>query len=362
MYELRILSGLHRGATLPLYDETHTIGASDEADVVLVDTCVQTLHATLSKTENGWLLSARDGQIFDAETNEHKTFIDLQPGEFVRIGDIWIVIQSEGEPWPDVPPVPEDLPLVSEQFMDAEESVQENSESLNIEISPADIEEHRAAVQEHVKPKRRFFGRRIVIGAMVTTVVLSAAATYAMTDRTALSGLSKLSNLSDPKSGVSRLMNEQSAKQTPELADESDADTKKNAEKPAGLTPDALRKVFRKRLADADLLRQFDMTLEDRYWQMQADLDEEETKRFDKILQKFMAQYQIDFPVHAKIVKSEGMLPFKVIQVISGTNPNIVTQDGQRMFVGEEYRGVRLLAIQENHLTFAGKRKIEMNW
>ncbi|MGI4936529.1 MAG: FHA domain-containing protein, partial [Janthinobacterium lividum] len=48
MYELRILNGLHRGATLPLDEQAQTIGQSEDADVVLVDQGIADRHAVLT--------------------------------------------------------------------------------------------------------------------------------------------------------------------------------------------------------------------------------------------------------------------------------------------------------------------------
>jgi type III secretion protein D len=128
------------------------------------------------------------------------------------------------------------------------------------------------------------------------------------------------------------------------------------------LTGEELRNAFRKRLADSDLLRRFDLSLLNEQWTMQAALDDEEAARFERILTGFIKQHNITFPVHAKVGNSESMLPFKIRQVISGSNASVVTQEGDRLYVGEEYRGVRLVAIQGNQLTFAGKRKIEVKW
>lgn len=362
MYELRILSGLHRGATLPLHDESHTIGASDEADVVLVDPSIKERHATLSKTEAGWLLSTDGGPLFDAETNREQPLLDLLPGEFARIGDVWIAIQLQDARWDAAPPVPLDESLMDEQFeaTEAEDSAQESMEAED--AAPAtDGHSPQAAVTEgRPAVKRKSRGTRIALGVMATTVVLSAAAAYAMTSKSASSDMANVLD-SKPASRQSVLEKEDKAERTtkPVAFDAKNSGSGKGA---AASTPEALRKAFRKRLADADLLQQFDLTLDDESWHMKGDLDEEDARRFDQLLRAFMSEHQISFPVHAKIVSSEGMLPFKISQVISGANPNIVTQEGQRLFVGEEFRGMRLVAIQDNHLTFVGKRKIEMNW
>jgi type III secretion protein D len=128
------------------------------------------------------------------------------------------------------------------------------------------------------------------------------------------------------------------------------------------LPPEELRTAFRKRLSDADLLKRFDLTLLDEHWSMQAALDDDEAARFERILTAFVKAHNITFPVNAKIGNAESMLPFKIRQVISGVNASIVTQDGERMYIGDELKGVRLVTIDSSILTFAGKRKIQVKW
>lgn len=95
---------------------------------------------------------------------------------------------------------------------------------------------------------------------------------------------------------------------------------------------------------------------------MQAALDEEDAERFQRMLKAFMKRYDIHFPVNVKIGSAEAMLPFRIQQVISGNNASIVTDDGRRMYVGDEYRGTKLAAIDGNQLSFTGKRSIDIKW
>ena len=131
---------------------------------------------------------------------------------------------------------------------------------------------------------------------------------------------------------------------------------------PARLSPDELRSAFRKRMKDADLLKQFDLDLTDEGWSMRAHLDDAESARFERILKAFVAEHKISFPISAKVGSAESMLPFKIRQVVSGTNAGIVTGTGERFYVGDEFQGVRLVSVVENRLTFMGKRKIEVVW
>jgi type III secretion protein D len=127
-------------------------------------------------------------------------------------------------------------------------------------------------------------------------------------------------------------------------------------------SPEALRQAFRQRLAEVDLLRRFDLALEDRAWTLRASLDEEEAARFRRILDAFMAAHHIDFPIDARIGGADTMLPFKVRQVVSGANASIVTDDGQRLYPGDDYKGVRLVAINGNRISFNGRQPIEVKW
>jgi type III secretion protein D len=371
MYELRVLSGLHRGATLPLDDNPHVIGASDDADVVLVDPGIEAKHATLSLTESGWLLSALDGSLRTADSNQSQTVIDLAPGDFARLGSIWLTVVEQDARWENPPPEPVDAQFdaVADEIPLAE--LESEAAMAAADASAADVAQSAGAAQasgyENVADEHRgngrglmhrLRGRRVVYVPLAVATVLSAAAAYAITSKpeTAVSS-KKLAE--QAQSGSRPKSSGRPADKT--IAAAFDAVNQDGTvERP--LTGEELRKAFRKRLADADLLKRFDLQLQNEHWTMQAALDDEEAARFERILTAFMKQHQIAFPVHAKVGSSETMLPFKIRQVISGSNASVVTQEGDRLYVGEEYRGVRLVAIQGNHLTFAGKRKIEVKW
>ena len=105
MYELRILNGLHRGATLPLDDTPLIIGASDAADVVLVDPGIEERHAILTRTESGWLLTAESGRLTSGDSGQAQKAIDLRAGGYACIDHVWISIEAEGTPWLPAPAV-----------------------------------------------------------------------------------------------------------------------------------------------------------------------------------------------------------------------------------------------------------------
>lgn len=335
MYELRILSGLHRGATLPLEDQPHSIGASDEADVVITDDGISSNHAKLSSSESGWILTADEGHVFSEHSNKPQNVVDLAPGVFARLGHVWLTVAEHDAAWVSPPALPGDDDL---------SSVEEEAQP---EFASAHADEKQEASPSVGSRGRHFAMLSLIVG----TIVFSAAAAFAITSK---------SDLADKKAVAAGLKQPLSAEIGDDTLHDTAQGTAQEAAKPK--TPAQLRVLFKKRLTEADLLKYFDMDLGDGEWTMQADLGEDDAARFDRLLHNFLKEYQVAFPVHAKIVGAESMLPFKIKQVITGANASIVTEDGQRMFVGEEFRGVRVVAIDDNHLVFAGKRKIEMNW
>ncbi|NRR30408.1 hypothetical protein HSX11_09415 [Oxalobacteraceae bacterium] len=354
MYELRILNGLHRGAALPLDGQPLLIGASDAADVVLVDPGIAARHATLTPADGGWLLTAHDGTLFPADSALASGVLDLAAGEHARLGPIWLTVAHQDSAW-------EEPPASVPAF-----GAKADEDAPAWTAPPAG----RAVTARAPRTARR---RRAALALAVA--LLSCAAAYAITGKSepvadtharpaALDGLPAAARR--PAQPVAAAISIDAAP-----ADAAPAPASPSALVPASvlepasapvLTGEALRSAFRKRLADADLLKRFDLDLQDQQWLMKGALDDEEADRFARILTGFVKQQRIGFHISAKIGSGETMLPFKIQQVISGANASLITQDGERIYVGDEYQGVRLVAIQANQLSFSGKRKIEVKW
>ncbi|RSZ61068.1 hypothetical protein HF313_16635 [Massilia atriviolacea] len=327
MLELRILNGLHRGATLPLDGQAVHIGAGDEADVVMADHGIESEHARLAPHGDGWLLTASGGAIYAAGRSDAQELVELRAGDCARVGDIWISVCWPDAPWEAPPPLPEPEPACDAREAHAGDTA-----------APAPVQ------QEPPRPHANW--RRRGAGALLALVAAMLAATaYALTTRpdpVALQPVTTQSGAPKPPARAGKAAAPPKAPEKPEKPD--------------------LAALFRKRLADADLLNRFDLSLGERAWSMQAHLDDEESARFERILGSFIKEHDIRFPVKAKAVTAEAMLPFRIGQVISGANASIVTQDGARLYVGDDYKGVRVVAIQPSRATFFGKRKIEVIW
>lgn len=357
MLELRILSGLHRGASLPLDDDTVVIGTDESSGVVLLDPGIEAVHASLRKTSDGWALSPVDGDVLGSDTNEPLQSLDLQPGDFGRIGRVWITVVNSKATWSNPPPDPVDIepddlqgdnddeqaPLSSDVAQDSHDSADAAADEAPADAAVAqdggtgekqDVHAPQAASQ------RKQSKSRLVLPIVICAIVVTAWGAYQFVGGD--------SGRSPFKRGMAGTGSAQQGAAGPA--------------QPSPPTQEELRAAFRKRLAEVDLLKAFDLTLRDNAWTMQAALDDEEAARFERTLAAFVNQHKITFPISAKVGNAEHMLPFKIRQVISGANASVITLDGNRLYVGDEYKGMRLVAIKDSRLTFMGKRKIEVRW
>src|ERR1700712_3858590 len=146
MFELRVLTGLHQGAALPLVGEHWGIGADADQDLALHDPGVEQLHCRLQRQGEGWLLNAADGSIADEEGHLHASTL-LSPNTAFVLGSVWLCVSPAQDPWPSLPAV---IPQAkSEQTAQAE--------------APA------SAPLEKVESRSRFFNRTtgVVIGVLL---------------------------------------------------------------------------------------------------------------------------------------------------------------------------------------------------
>lgn len=324
--ELRILSGLHRGAALPLDGAPLELGAGEAADVVLADHGLAQRHARLVPATTGWRLEAVGGEVYDAVTAAAQITVDCPPGGCARLGTVWICVSPVDAPWQAAPAsVAEPVPP---------------SEAQSGPVAPgaAAATPSRAAAARTARAAAR--RRHLLLLPFLLVLFLCAATAYAFSARPA--GVP-----SAPKvDGAAAAPATPATPPTPARA----------------LTPAGLRAAFERELDLAQMRDRFELRLDDDHWRMRADLGQEEQERFGRMLARFVAAHRIGFPVDARIVPSAALLPFRVEQVLSGAQAGIVTDGGQRLFVGDEYRGMRLVSMKDGRLVFAGQRTIEVQW
>ncbi|NNA87069.1 type III secretion protein [Pseudomonas fragi] len=99
MFELRVLSGLHEGAALPLFGECWSIGADQDADLELYDPGVAARHARLHGMAGRWTVQAQEGLLQDDAGTVRAQIADLAPGRAFTIGGIRLCVADTQSAW-----------------------------------------------------------------------------------------------------------------------------------------------------------------------------------------------------------------------------------------------------------------------
>ena len=101
LFELRVLSGLHEGAALPLFGECWSIGADQDADLELYDPGVAARHARLHGMAGRWTVQAQEGLLQDDAGTVRAQITDLAPGRAFAIGGIRLCVADTQSAWLD---------------------------------------------------------------------------------------------------------------------------------------------------------------------------------------------------------------------------------------------------------------------
>ena len=99
LYELRVLTGLHRGALLPLAGTQWLIGSSSSADLLLQDPGIEERHCQISRTETGWQIEPLQGALSDEEGHRIDRVQDLASGSPISLNGIWLCVEEAGQAW-----------------------------------------------------------------------------------------------------------------------------------------------------------------------------------------------------------------------------------------------------------------------
>jgi type III secretion protein D len=91
LLELRIVSGTHAGARVPLPESPQVLGSSGECDLILSDEGVSSEHVRIS--------IAPDGEVLVEWLGESPGTLTLQPGQGVKVGPVGIAIELADAPW-----------------------------------------------------------------------------------------------------------------------------------------------------------------------------------------------------------------------------------------------------------------------
>jgi len=288
MFELRVLSGLHLGAALPLFGDKWLIGCADEADLMLSDARVAARQCELRREEAQWLAQPDGGEAYG-----------ITPEEPFQVADIWLCVARIDTPWaaclpPANPPAPEELADAPPEAVPA------------------------------VAARKGIVTRSIRTLAWSLMLLLT---------------LTVMSWVLQPTVAQTQVASSRSLS-----------------------TPAELQAPLQKMLRERDLARLVKLDIHNQRLRLTGRLSKPQMQIFNRMLERFNATYTRDIPLDNQVRLLKVRLPFRIVQITTGSRANIVTDDGQRLFVGDEVDNLRLVAITSDQIEFNGRDNIKVSW
>jgi len=314
MLELRVLSGLNRGAAMTIADTALKIGSSEDSDVLILDHGIADNHLTLEYQDGELVLIPYDE--VRAEDGSYITEpIIIERLHCFYIKGIWIGIAEEEDEWDIFDSLPNSLPDANLALLDKDE-------------------------EYHIEPiKMSWKSKLFAIGGLLMLASWATASVFLPRDA--------IKNL-DAKQEVNS--NEQSS---------TDGEIKKVIIKKY-YSREELAEVLDNKLMELQLRNLVDIKRDIEGWSIEGSLDDEDRLRLERAIESFNFQYKPKFPINVRMQNLTSFLPFKVTQIMSGKMAGVTTEDGQRFFIGDTIDGYRLVSVQGNKAIFDGKRKIEV--
>lgn len=309
MFELRVLSGLHQGAALPLTGDSWSIGADERHDLALFDPSLARSHFQLQcDADEAWQLEAREGQITDLEGRTHRQN-PLRLHEPFALGDVWLCLVPAESAWPPVPVLATPEPAHQEEAPE-----------------PAAVEPARP------RPSRL---KRLVIACAVITIASSAwALTRQEPAASSVDGKSSSRGGIDPRVAASQ-------QQAQRLAE---------------------RQKLQKMLSDRMLDDAVHIEETPQGLQLKGALKGDALALYQRMLERARQQLPAGIALDDGVNAIQTSLPFVIVQVLTGPQAHIVTADGHHLFIGDELNGIRLVSIDDKQIEFDGAQHYQVKW
>lgn len=308
LHELRVLTGLHRGAALPLTGEQWSIGSSSSADLALYDPGIKDHHCLLQRIDDTWSLMRKEGVITDSEGHRVDEIAMLKPGTPFALNGVWLSVVSANTEWPPEEDEPQDTAAPPPPVAEPQHLIAEPDEPR---------------VQATRTP-RSLLGLLLLIGALVTFLM----------------ALLWVFNRQEPLP----------VHQGPA---------------PKSILKDSaqVQKVLGKMLKERELQGRISVVEEKGKIYLHGRFEDDDLLQLtERMLQRFEHLYQSPLQVLSALPEAAPLLPFTVVQISSARPAHVLTSDGRRLFLGDEVGGVRLVEINDHRVIFEGDRRVELSW
>ncbi|GGM31150.1 FHA domain-containing protein [Pseudomonas asuensis] len=317
MFELRVLTGLHQGAALPLVGEQWLIGSNDDLDLALHDIGVEPQHCRLQREDDRWILTSEEGAVLDDEGHTHP-LTAVHPNSPFVLGSVWLSISPAGEAWPMVP--------ASVQDATSHAATDQSSEGS----------QDRTPTRKGVS----LFSRS---GTVIIGILLGVVGSAWSLSQTGTSS----------RVPAERFEKNEQVQAKPEL-------TKPGIQR-IRLSAEETRLRLKTMLSDRLLS---DITVEQMAHGLvlRGNLQDEMRPVYQRMLQRFDEQYESSAALVDQVSVGGTTLPFVIVQIMSGPQAHLVTAQGKRLYVGDELDGLRLTRIDDGRVVFDGERHYEVVW
>lgn len=287
MFELRVLSGLHCGAALPLSGDCWQIGASRQADLLLSDESVTGCERWLHREETRWWL---------AQEEQASEGVPVTLEEPFELAGVWLCVAQASTPWHEAAALP------ASAFTPAAAVVAEEAPA------PAGTPRWMRGVM---------FGLLLLFSFTVVSWILQP-------------------TIAQPNAGESS--------------------------RPAWASAEDLRAPLQIMLRERDLINSVKITRQGDRLVLSGTLTKPQITVFNRMMTRFHARYSAAAPVTSAVRSQEKTLPFRIVQIATGSRANIVTSEGDRLFIGDQVGELRLVAITDDRIEFSGRDPITVKW
>lgn len=298
MLELRVLTGLHQGAVLPLIEGDVTIGASEEDDLTMFDSDISPNHLTFSFDGVLCVVSEINGEVFNLTNHLLCSGDNINLEDPFRLGNTWFMYVDSDVPW----------------FNDGTDDFSH----VNFNSNHKDTNNKEDKVLNR-KFLWSFFGSLI----FVLLIVFTSVSLFFDSDYAEI----KVKNSTLSLSYESSLLKLTQMIEARELS------------------------TYLSISGDGDSA----ITISGRLSDTQNDV-------VNRMLARYKHYYKSIIPINNMVQVTEQGLPFEIIRIVKGLIPHVVIEGGESLFLGDEKEGLRLVSIEDHKVIFDGMNRTEVSW
>jgi type III secretion protein D len=127
-------------------------------------------------------------------------------------------------------------------------------------------------------------------------------------------------------------------------------------------SPYDVRQQLLKMLNERELTNRISIQLINGQVLLDGNGSQDDVELVSRMLSRFGEQFDTAVPVMSRVKVRDTTFPFKILQIVGGPNGHVVLEQGNRLFVGDEMDGLRLVLIDNTKVVFEGQQRFEVRW